>query len=282
METMSLQIDTLFFLSDSGAVSQNVKIDSALINQDAQINQDTIISKLSSKKETLKNVSLTNRALPDHPMKASGNEWVFGVLIIVLFLFISVRLVFNKYITNVFQAVLNQQTSSRMFREKNYKFFHGAHRLNLIFYLTGGLFAYQYLSYESVSMVSGSFLRGYSICFGMLLGYFILKFSVLLGLGALVDRKNEFSEYVFNITIYNKVLGLILGVVTFCIAFLPVQVKNIWLITGLGTVMIIYLLSLIRGALIFIKRHFSIFYMILYLCTLEILPLLLIFKFILD
>jgi hypothetical protein len=50
---------------------------------------------------------------------------------------------------------------------------------------------------------------------------------------------------------------------------------------GLGIVVIFYLLSLNRGAKIFLKKHFSILYLILYLCTLEFLPLLLVYNILL-
>lgn len=279
---MSQQGDTVFFLHELDSANATGKIDSALINIDTLSSYEENAGELPHREDSIEIVPLVNKPLPDHPMKAKGNEWVFGVLVIAFLLFASVKLVFNKYLSSVFHAVINLQTSSRMFRERNYKFFHGAHRLNFIFYLGGALFAYQYFKYTKTNLVSESSFRGYLICLGLLLGYFILKFFILYGLGIIVNRKNEMTEYLFNIAIYNKVLGLLLGGFAFFIAFLPFEMKNIWFVFGVIIIAIIYLMSLVRGCLIFIKRHFPIFYMILYLCTLEILPLLLIYKFIIG
>jgi len=277
---MSRQGDTIFLLNKLDSANTTGKIDSVLNIMDSFSGSGENARELPHKEDSIEMVPLVNKSLPGHPMKAKGNEWVFGVLVLASLLFVSVKMVFNKYLTGVFHAIINQQTSSRMFRESNYKFFHGAHRLNLIFYLAGSLFLYQYINSIDININITNSIRGYLLCLGLILGYFILKFFALYGLGILVNRKNEMTEYLFNIALYNKVLGLFLGIIAFFIAFLPFEMKDIWLTSGLIITAIIYLMSLVRGALIFIKRHFSVFYMILYLCTLEILPLLLIYKFI--
>ncbi|HAH22872.1 MAG TPA: hypothetical protein DCL77_03780 [Prolixibacteraceae bacterium] len=53
------------------------------------------------------------------------------------------------------------------------------------------------------------------------------------------------------------------------------------LYTGLVVISIFYLVSLARGIKIFLRKHFSISYLILYLCTLEFLPLLLVYNILL-
>jgi hypothetical protein len=115
-----------------------------------------------------------------------------------------------------------------------------------------------------------------------IIGYFTIKKVIYFLVGALTENKQEVQEYLFSITVYNRVLGLFLLPVTAIIAFVPLYQTETVLFAGLGIVIIFYLLSLIRGGQIFLKKHFSIFYLILYLCTLEFLPLLLIYNFLLT
>jgi hypothetical protein len=70
--------------------------------------------------------------------------------------------------------------------------------------------------------------------------------------------------------------------VTATIAFVPLTTVEPILYAGLAIVGIFYLMSLIRGTKIFLKKHFSISYLILYLCTLEFLPLILIYAVLLN
>jgi hypothetical protein len=121
----------------------------------------------------------------------------------------------------------------------------------------------------------------YLICLGIVIGYFFAKRLIYYILGVLTESKAEVQEYLFSITVFNRVLGLFLLPVTATIAFVPLSQVEPILVVGLAIIGIFYLMSLIRGAKIFLKKHFSISYLILYLCTLEILPLLLIYNLLL-
>ena len=57
---------------------------------------------------------------------------------------------------------------------------------------------------------------------------------------------------------------------------LPVKV---FILSGIFILAIIYLIRVVRLFIIFLNRNISIFYLILYLCALEILPVLIIVKY---
>ena len=88
----------------------------------------------------------------------------------------------------------------------------------------------------------------------------------------------ETSEYLFNLNVYNRILGIILFPFTLVIAFAPIYNTEALLITGAFMVAVFWGLSLLRGSKILLRKHFSISYLILYLCTLEFLPFLVIVK----
>jgi len=212
----------------------------------------------------------------------SNPDWLIGVLLLSFMLIASVRLIFNKYLSQLIQSTINYSTFVRAFRERYFNLFHASFRLDLVFSMIMGLFAYQFLSIFKISLGASKSYYTYLICLGIVVGYFILKKFIYYLIGVLTESKSEVLEYLFSLTVYNRVLGLFLMPVTATIAFVPLTSVEPILYAGLAVIAIFYLMSLIRGAKIFLKKHFSISYLILYLCTLEFLPLILIYAVLLN
>ena len=89
--------------------------------------------------------------------------------------------------------------------------------------------------------------------------------------------KDQTEESVFNIKLYYKALGIcLLPIVTVHAVIAETNMITVWLMAGL--IVIMYISTAIRSIYLGSRKDISVFYLILYLCTLEILPLLLIFK----
>jgi hypothetical protein len=218
--------------------------------------------------------------LPERRIEQQGYDWITIILTLSLFLFATVRIPYAKYIEHMFQSLVNYPTATRMFREKNYSILHGAFRLDIYFYAIFSLFIYQALKFYGVDLPISNFVL-YLFCILAVLGYFSLKRMFYSVTAMVSEGQAEASEYWFNLNNYNRVLGLFLFPVVVIIAFSPYFNHHFFLIFGLFITAIFYGMSLQRGILILLKKQFSIFYLFLYLCTLEILPLLLIFKMVL-
>jgi hypothetical protein len=209
-------------------------------------------------------------------------DWLVGVLLLSFLLFASVRLIFNKYLSQLIQSTINYSTFTRTFRERYFNLFHASFRLDLVFSMIMGLFGYQFLNTIKMSNGTTRSYYTYFICVGIIVGYFISKKIIYYIIGILTESKTEVLEYLFSMTVYNRVLGLFLMPITATIAFVPLTQLEPILYVGLAIIAIFYLMSLIRGGKIFLKKHFSISYLILYLCTLEFLPLILIYLLLLN
>ncbi len=214
---------------------------------------------------------------PGKKVLRSNPDWLVGVLLISFLLFASVRLIFNKYLSQLIQSTINYSTFTRTFRERYFNLFHASFRLDLVFSLILALFGYQSFNIFKISLGAARTYYTYLICLGIVFGYFLIKKTIYHIIGILTESKTEVQEYLFSITVYNRVLGLFLMPVTATIAFIPLANAEPMLYAGLAVIAIFYLMSLFRGAKIFLKKHFSISYLILYLCTLEFLPLVLIY-----
>jgi hypothetical protein len=88
------------------------------------------------------------------------------------------------------------------------------------------------------------------------------------------------AEYVHNNFIINKTIGIVLFPVVFAICYMPENLAHILLWAGLLILGAGIIFKLIRGYQIIIRKDVLFIYLILYLCTLEILPLLLGYKFV--
>ena len=214
---------------------------------------------------------------PGKKVLRSNPDWLVGVLLISFLLFASVRLIFNKYLSQLIQSTINYSTFTRTFRERYFNLFHASFRLDLVFSLILALFGYQSFNIFKISLGAARTYYTYLICLGIVFGYFLIKKTIYHIIGILTESKTEVQEYLFSITVYNRVLGLFIMPVTATIAFIPLANAEPMLYAGLAVIAIFYLMSLFRGAKIFLKKHFSISYLILYLCTLEFLPLVLIY-----
>ena len=218
--------------------------------------------------------------LPEKAMPHEKPDWFVGIFILVLILLATVRMFFNKYLNQIFHAIINSATSTRLFRERTLSITHASFRLDLIFYFIFSIFIYQLFGEFKISFGQSSFIT-YLIILGMVVGYFILKRLAYFFTGIVSESVSETAEFFYNVSIHNRVLGLFLIPVTLIIAFSSLESPHIIAVTGLAICSFFYLLLLIRGAKILMTKHFSIFYLILYLCTLEILPLIFIYNLVL-
>jgi hypothetical protein len=229
----------------------------------------------------MEQVSPTKSRLETHEgvlIKKSQADWMVGVGLFVLIMIAIIRFSFNKYLIRLVDSILNYQTSNNLFLEKNLRNIRGSIFLNALFFLNISFFAVLYYNFSSINTgKASSFLTFVYTLAGFLLLYFG-KFIVVRIIGYIFDGVKESKEYLHTVFIYNKNLGIFLLPVTLSVPFIADFAIYFLLIIGLIIAIVFYLLRLIRGVKILFRKHVSIFYMILYLCALEILPLLVIYK----
>ena len=215
--------------------------------------------------------------LPVYNKAITNTDWVTILLLLILVLFATVRNTYSKYLGHLFQSIVNYSTAFRMFREKNNSVLHGAFRLEVYFYLAISLFLFQVINYFQIDLIYSDFTL-FIICLGSVLTYFIFKKLAYQMLGSLLEGANETGEYLFNMDNFNRITGLFLFPIILFIAFYPFENPMFPVFLGILIVAVIYFFLLQRGIAILLKKQLSKFYLFLYLCTLEFLPLLLIYK----
>jgi hypothetical protein len=215
--------------------------------------------------------------LPAHQLNQINYDWLTFLLLVALAIFASVRTTWNKYMLYLFQSVVNNATSARMFQEKNTSDLQGAFQLDILFYLVFSVFIFQLLNFFNIDLpIRNSRLFLFSI--GLIVAYFLIKKLIYRFLGFLIEKTGETKEYLFNMNNFARVAGIVLFPVVTVIAFYPFSNIKVPVFSGIFLVGIIYFLLITRGFVILLNKQFSIFYLFLYFCTLEFLPLVLLYK----
>ena len=206
------------------------------------------------------------------------NSWVIGILVLALIIMAIIRFSFPKYLNKVVNSIFNLQTSNKLFAEKNMRNLRGAIFMNALFFLNGAVFMSLYA--DNIMNVTPPFskLIFFLYCFATLTLLYLGKTIILKTFGYIFNASKESNEYIHNIFIYNKNLGMLLLPIVTGASFMVQYAVPLLLNTGLFIALIFFIFRIARGIKILFRKHVSIIYMILYLCALEILPLLMIYK----
>lgn len=212
-----------------------------------------------------------------------GKDWMLGVIIISLVIFITAKLFYNKYIRNIRKSAYNFTIAERSFQETNIIAKRAWFFLNLVFILNTGLFAYELCDFFDINLRDiwhpVYWMLLFSVCI------FIIYFTKYIAChitGFLFKRQKLFSDYLFNVFLYNKNTGMFLFPVVIAIPYVPENIRRLLIIIGLVIMTWFLVWRLIRSLQLVINKKVSFFYLILYLCILEILPLLVLYRYFND
>jgi hypothetical protein len=134
-------------------------------------------------------------------------------------------------------------------------------------------------SYESIPFITFKHGLGLFIeIFICVIVFYFLKLSLIRITGKIFKSKKETNEYILLLFIFNQTTGIILLPILIIIIYLKIYflIDLVFIISGL-----ILFYRLIRVLFYRISpSKFSVLYLFLYLCTVEILPLLILLKLI--
>jgi hypothetical protein len=157
-----------------------------------------------------------------------------------------------------------------------------SHRATILlffnFVLLISLVIYTYINYAEWSVGAWKGQALYWLITGYVAGAYLLKLVGNYLLRKLFNDKGLLKEYMYEVVLLNKVLGLLLIPLVFGLVFLnigSVYILFIIILFLLGTAL---LYRIIQGAIMCTGYTISGVYIILYLCTLEILPFALVYK----
>ncbi|NNF01785.1 MAG: DUF4271 domain-containing protein [Bacteroidia bacterium] len=268
-------------------MQQQLNIDSASLSETDSLSADSL-SIISSEQNTDNSSALklfTESKAETSEMqvteKISGNpDWIVFIILLSLVSLIFVRVYFYKVFAQIGSNILRPVINRSAGREDNVQIRQAFLLLSFNFYIIGGLFLYLLsIHFEwSAAWMNSGFIR-YMIFTLLLAVIFPLKILGIRTLGFVFDRLPLAETYVYNIQLTNNTLGLLLIPITAIFAYVNWEHMST-LVAVITTMVIVFLFAqVLKGVLIWSnQRPFSLPYLILYLCTLEIAPLLVVCK----
>lgn len=214
-----------------------------------------------------------------HPrpvVSQEGNWWIAAVLFACFTMLVILRVFDYRRLLQLMNGFVRQSSVSLLYREEYALTGRVSILLLLNYLLVVSLFAWQACRHFGLQM-DGLETFG-KIAGGVSAAYFVKIISTRI-LGNIFEVKEAAAEYTYNILLFNKSIGLALFPVVLLVAYAWQLPSGVLVWTGLVLVGIILIYRLLRVVLVGLSTSgVSFFYIFLYLCTLEILPLVVIIK----
>jgi hypothetical protein len=211
------------------------------------------------------------------PLNDPGTDWVFILTTALLFIFALIRFYNGRRITFLLGGIFSKNQANQILREANV--FNHQTFLPLFLLNIGAVAIYSYVFTRdhiqpfilefSPPAIIGLIFVGYLL-------FFLLKIFTLNISGWIFNNGETTFEYIHNIFLFNILITLVLIPSIYFISYLDSPYLK-WI--TLGIVISLFIYRFIRGIGIGLSdTKFSVFHLFLYLCTLEILPLLVLAK----
>lgn len=204
--------------------------------------------------------------------------WFFVYLFVLLGIFAWIRMYYGNILMQTIQASANFQVATRMFKDNSLLQKQLDNILYSFYFLSVAFLLY--LTETRLHLVPYGLSAGQLYLFNLvlLLGVFLTRIVLVNLAGFLFNKTRVFREYLYNIFIFNKLIGVAILPQLLFMVYTTGLIQEIFYWMALVTVLLIVAMRLIRGVVFSLKKDVLLFYIFLYLCALEIVPLALLYK----
>jgi len=221
---------------------------------------------------------LTHRdMLPGNRVHHNGN-WIMLIFITIILLFIWIKIFYNKFFTILSNSIASYQLSAKVFHEKNVLLKRVSMVLDVIYLIVLTVFLYEFFTFRNLTLLQMTSFNLFLLLFNIIILFTVTRGLIIRLFNFLFQTESIVSEYVHNNFIVNKSIGILLFPLVFAACYIPESMVHILLWAGVLILGAGLIFKIIRGYQIIIRKDVLFIYLILYLCTLEILPLLLGYK----
>ncbi len=206
--------------------------------------------------------------------------WVFYTLLFIVLLFTWVKAFYNKTLRQIADAFFNNIATNQLVRDENILVQRTSVILTIVFNLSLAFLIYQAsIHYEWNSEYAGSGFGRFLLISLVVSFIYSMKFILLRLVGFIFNGDKPVGTYIFNIFLINNVLGMLLIPLIIGVAYLPAGYREFLIKIALSLFFAAFLYRIYRGVLVGTTvPDLPIVYLFLYLCTLEILPLMIVMK----
>ncbi len=222
------------------------------------------------------------RRVRDINHHSESYDGLFYLLVALLFFFAIVKLFYGKYLGNLLTLFFRVSMRQQQIREQVLQFPFPSLLLNLLFFLSGGLFGSFLLrqyNYGRADQMWGLYILATAFLVVLYLGKYIL----LRLAGWIFNIPRAVETYLFIVFMTNKIIGIFLLPILVILSFSDPVIAGVALTVAVVMILVFYGYR-IAGTFSSMKKEikFSRIHFFLYLCAFEIAPVLLIYKVLLT
>jgi hypothetical protein len=221
------------------------------------------------------NKQVVQKVIKPIPHKQQDENTLMFYLLAALFFFLGIfRLVFDRYVSNLFQVFFNTSLRQSQLTDQLLQARWPSFLLNVFFCLVVGFYLFLLLKANGCS--SAHFFRGLFICAGVVVLVYVTKFLVTRLMGWVTDQAAVSSEYVFILFLFNKMVALFLFPLIVIAAFAGGWLHSLAMTLAVIVFALWIILRYYRAFGLFSRRlQISRFHFFLYIIGIEVLPILL-------
>lgn len=267
-----MDTDTIFYVVvDSSQIVQTDTIKKIVLSkyQDMKFNFMDSTIKLDTRKYVNRNLI---------KLRKTDNHWIIFIFLFIILLYTIIRNVYDKTLAVIFQAYWNDRAIGQFTRDDNFLKLRNTLLYFVLFTTVYGLLLKYIFNYFNITFQYKG-LDEYLIICAFTGAFYLSKFILMKLSGFVFSIQKLISGYLSVLSISNFVYSIII------IPFLLFYqfVSSLFQPYLLGLMLILFCFNTIykylrTGSFIINNFQFPKFYLFLYLCTLELMPLLIIYK----
>ncbi|MCW3806734.1 DUF4271 domain-containing protein [Plebeiibacterium marinum] len=218
---------------------------------------------------------------PQHAIAPEHNwnkDILSGFILISVAILGFLRVTNFKYLKELFSSLIYTQNARKMLKTVNLHYQKPAFILNSLFLFNTSIFLYQVINHYQIRTYSSQNLILIPIIIGIILIFGLIKMALYRFVAFVFDTIPETKEYLFFSSLHNKVFAIAILPIILVLPYISPEAIQGVIYLGLSIYTLLYLMQLFRGFAIILKNVASLFYLFLYLCALEILPIMIVYK----
>jgi len=211
-----------------------------------------------------------------------NDDWIIVIVLAAAFIYSTLSSFPGRLFHNVKTFLFFKGVGDPSSRERGAFFQWQTILINIVSFSCAALFAYCTAEFYHFYPFGISGIVLWIIFFGMILLTVLIRHLICILLSGITGERAVFGEYCATVYQFWYITGFILFLLTVLIIYTTFPAPQILLYAGLFAGSVAYLMRILRLFFIFLKCNISIFYLILYLCALEFLPVLVVLRYLTD
>ncbi|MBK6730194.1 MAG: DUF4271 domain-containing protein [Bacteroidetes bacterium] len=207
-------------------------------------------------------------------------DWFIPLYLLLLLIYFTLLWVqYTRQLRENVTVITNRNLAQQIYRDREFSAGIFSTMILLNFVLVFAIFLYQLLTFVGFSYFTGKIYLDIAFCGVFIPVIYFIRSLVYWMLSMIYPFKSEINFFRFNTRVLLQMTGICMLPLVILIATTDTPLSEWAIYTTIGLLIFVHIIRIIKGMNIgggFARFHF--FYFLLYLCVLEIAPLLILFK----